>query len=159
MFVCVQNGKIPLLYIPTGPPCCPPLGSIWGYGLPLKSEGVEATSNTQWPWTANNGHTHILLWFGPVLRSPFSSSCGPPLMDCFPHSRCLACAVASQDSRRPLGTALFSLSLTLNLQTVSNSTHYPSYPYSVACYFSDTGRRAGWILLLLLLPDNKEKLS
>lgn len=73
------------------------------------------------------------------------------------------------DSSLPLGSALFSLSLTLNLQTVSNSAHYPTYPpslllfqpYCVACYFSNTGRRAGWILLLLLnlLPDNKEKSS
>ena len=58
------------MFIPTGPARCPPLGSIWGGWLPLKSEGVEATSATQWPWTANNGHTHILLWFGPVLRPP-----------------------------------------------------------------------------------------
>lgn len=74
----------------------------------------------QWPHT----HTHIvMLW--PLVTRPSTPlpSCGPPLMDCFPHSWCLACAVASQDSRRPLGTALFSLSLTLNLQTVSSFTH------------------------------------
>lgn len=69
-------------------------------------------------------HTHTLLCFGPALHPPLSSR-GPLLMDCFPHSRGLACAVVSQDSRWTLGTALFSFFLTRNLQTVSSSTHYP----------------------------------
>lgn len=117
------------------------LGRIWEFWLSLTLEGVEATRSIQWPWAANNGHTHAYCYaLAPCCTpAPFP----PPLMDCFPHSPCLACAVASQDSRRPLGTALFSFSLTPNLQIVSNFTHKrPSFldfqPYRVSCFVFTT---------------------
>lgn len=100
--------------------------------------------NQQWP------HTHTLLCFGPLSHpTPFP----PPLMDCFPHSPCLACAAASQDSRRPLGTALFSFSLTPNLQTVSNFTHkLPSFldfqPYWVSCFVFTAAEETVWGVLV-----------
>lgn len=131
---------------PTSPAHWTSLGRIWGFWLSLKLEGVEATSSIQWPWAANNGHTHAYCYaLAPCCTpSPFS----PPLMDCFPHSPCLACAVASQHSRQPLGTALFSLSPTPNLQTVSDFTHeLPSFldfqPYWVSCFVFTTADETG----------------
>ncbi|CAB1428824.1 unnamed protein product [Pleuronectes platessa] len=82
-------------------------------------------------------------------------------MDCFPHSGCSACAVASPDSRRPLGTVLFSLSPDPNPRNSQQLRSLPSLPLgneSVPPFphhriaspviFPNAGRRAGWILLL-----------
>lgn len=60
--VLLLNRRISPVFIPTSPACCPSLGRIWGFWLPLNSEGVEATGNIQWPWTANNGHTHTYCY-------------------------------------------------------------------------------------------------
>lgn len=127
------------------------IGGCGGY-----QQHTVTLGSQQWP------HTRILLCFGPLLHP---SPSPPPLMDCFPHSPCLACAAASQGSRRPLGTALFSLSPTPNLQTVSDFTHeLPPFldfqPYWVSCFVFTTADETGlwgWMLLLNLLPLSGEK--
>lgn len=120
-------------FIPTSPACCSPPGRILTptenhrvWRLPVThNDPVRLTMATH---AHTQTHTHCCV-LAPCCTPPptLLSSFGSPLMDCFLHLQCLACAVASQDARQPLGTALFFFSLTLHHQIVSNSTHYPPY--------------------------------
>lgn len=95
---------------------CFSLGTVWRYWI----QGVALSSNTQWPWPNNNGHTHVL-----------AQHCTPLLvMNCFPHFHCLALL----DSTQPLGTALFSLCVapkTLNQSSPNPHTFSDCLPAKI----------------------------
>lgn len=168
MFVCEWKGfsalhSHRLIFLPS-------LGSVWRYWIPLNSEGVEVISNTQWPWPDNNGHTHFVMFWVSVAPPPTPSHVDQ-VMNCFPHSQCLACAVASPDSRRPLGTALlpFSLAPNTQLHSLCNLHNFSPFSlqlhflqYSFPHYYIHTGR---WSVLITLtqicgkIYDVDEKLT
>lgn len=93
-------------------------------------------------------HPHIAfkfsVWLTP-LAATFSFSCGPLMIDSFPHSLDLMCAVASLDSLGPpLGAALFFLSLQIAKKSPAiheNHLHFNSVVLPVFFYKQNRMKR------------------